>query len=259
MDFFLLTLLTANTVCLSLITVGFSLSIWYIRRRRLWRILSAMDDLVDTIINSVESEEGKDTTPHNTLGSPKVLSDAPTPDVDVPHERLAALAAGGRARKFLGREYTAAQIDSLPPDEVERLYGRYQARLGSQIAESLGDSIIGLYCHVVSRYLPIDDKEDLASDLKGDAFLGAAISGVCCELYYRFGSYLAPVSAALTTAKHITIRPRSGETKHLGLDAFEDDEPTPNVGGPESGAYECGVGDGGGCGAGGDPGIDTPS
>jgi hypothetical protein len=200
-------------------------------------------------MRSVESDEEHNSAAkaeHNSFDASKLLRDAPAPNVDVPRERLAVLAAGGRARKFLGREYSAAQIDSMSPDEVERLYGRYQARLGSQIAESLGDSIIGLYCHVASRYLPIDDKEGLARDLKGDAFLGAAISGVCCELYYRFGSYLAPVSAALTTAKHITIRPRPVEYNNSFDESKLLDGDPPRL--PED-TSSCGTADSG---------IDTP-
>jgi len=163
-----------------------------------------MDELVDSIISGAEDSAGL-----------PAYSSAATPEMEattsgaIPkfRERLAALAAGGKARKFLGREYTAPQIDEMAPDEVERLYGRYQARLGAQIAESLGESLIGLYCHVASRFLPIDNTESLAQDLKSDAFLGAALGGVCCELYHRFGSYLAPLSAAVTTAKHLRIRP----------------------------------------------------
>ena len=56
----------------------------------------------------------------------------PAPDDAKKRERLAALAArGGRAEQHLGRSVTTDQVDSMTDDEAERLYDRYEARLGA--------------------------------------------------------------------------------------------------------------------------------
>ena len=43
---------------------------------------------------------------------------------------------------------------------------------------------------------------ELVADLEQDPFVSSALQIACCELYYRYGMYLAPLTAALTTAKH---------------------------------------------------------
>ena len=40
------------------------------------------------------------------------------------------------------------------------------------------------------------------ADLEQDPFLSSALQSACCELYYRYGMYLAPLTAVLTTAKY---------------------------------------------------------
>ena len=117
-------------------------------------------------------------------------------------DRLAALVAGGQAKQYLGRTLTVEQIDTMSDGEIERLYSRYQSRLGAAMTKTLGVSLVKLYCSAASTWLPIDDKEELESDLQSDPFVEHALSGLCCQLYHRFGSFLAPVTAALTTAKH---------------------------------------------------------
>ncbi|CAC5366517.1 unnamed protein product [Mytilus coruscus] len=39
--------------------------------------------------------------------------------------------------------------------------------------------------------------------LEEDPFINNALTNTCCELYYRYGMYLAPFTAILTTARHI--------------------------------------------------------
>ena len=42
----------------------------------------------------------------------------------------------------------------------------------------------------------------LVADLEADPFVGHAMSHVTCELYHRYGMFLAPLTAALSTAKY---------------------------------------------------------
>ena len=45
-------------------------------------------------------------------------------------------------------------------------------------------------------------KPGLIADLEGDPFVGHALSSAICELYHRYGMFLALLTAALTTIKH---------------------------------------------------------
>ena len=127
-------------------------------------------------------------------------------DISRKRERLAALAAGGQAQKYLGtaRRLTAEQIDVMDDDEIEKLYARYEARLGAAMTKTLGQAALQLYTGLASVLLPIppENQPKLAADLEADPFVGHALSSASCELYHRYGMYLAPLTAALTTAKH---------------------------------------------------------
>ena len=39
-------------------------------------------------------------------------------------------------------------------------------------------------------------------DLENNPFLNSALQRATCELYYRFGSFLAPLSVGIITSRH---------------------------------------------------------
>jgi len=88
--------------------------------------------------------------------------------------------------------------------EIEELHARYEARLGAAMSKSLGSSLLLLYANVASKFLPLPPSRqpELVADLEQDPFVSSALESACCELYYRYGMYLAPLTTALTTAKH---------------------------------------------------------
>ena len=50
--------------------------------------------------------------------------------------------------------------------------------------------------------IPAENRPGLIGDLKGDPFVGHALSNATCELYHRYGMFLAPLTALLTIIKH---------------------------------------------------------
>lgn len=122
---------------------------------------------------------------------------------DTKKERLSAIVAGGGSRQYLGRELQLSDIDGMTPQEVDKLYCRYEARLGASMTKTLGNSFIDLYVMGVSKYFNVTNPPRLIEDLKEDPFINHALTSVCCELYYKYGMYLAPFTAMLTTARHI--------------------------------------------------------
>ena len=50
--------------------------------------------------------------------------------------------------------------------------------------------------------LRITNQEALNEDLENDPFLNSALQRFTCELYYRFGSFLAPLSVGIITSRH---------------------------------------------------------
>ena len=50
--------------------------------------------------------------------------------------------------------------------------------------------------------LGITNEDALSEDFESDLFLNSALQRFTCELYYRFGLLLAPLSVGLITSRH---------------------------------------------------------
>ena len=50
--------------------------------------------------------------------------------------------------------------------------------------------------------LGISNQDALSEDLENDPFSNFALQRATCKLYYRFGSFLAPLSVGITTSRH---------------------------------------------------------
>ena len=142
----------------------------------------------------------------NLLAEPQEQRSTVTSEQHVSRKRarLAAVVSGGQKMMFKGQTVTPERIDSMEDAEIEELHARYEARLGAAMSKSLGSSLLRMYASVASMLLPLPPSRqpELVADLEQDPFLSSALQSACCELYYRYGVYLAPLTAALTTAKH---------------------------------------------------------
>ena len=85
---------------------------------------------------------------------------------------------------------------------MEKLFNNYEAKLSGQMVKLLGHSIINMYLMGVCAALGISDQEALSEDLENNPFLNSALQRFTCELYYRFGSFLAPLSIGIITSRH---------------------------------------------------------
>ena len=50
--------------------------------------------------------------------------------------------------------------------------------------------------------LRITNQDALSEDLENDPFLNSALQRFTCELFYRFSSFLAPLSIGIMTSRH---------------------------------------------------------
>ena len=66
-----------------------------------------------------------------------------------------------------------------------------------QIIKLLECSIINMYSMGACAALTITNQEALSEDLEKDPFLDSALQRFTCELYYRFGLFLVPLSVGI--------------------------------------------------------------
>ena len=124
------------------------------------------------------------------------------PQSDTKHQKLFECILTRNSKLYLGKVYTEEQLAKLNEEEVEKLFNNYDAKLSGQMVKSLGSSIINMYSMGACAVLGITNQEALSEDLENDPFLNSALQRFTCELYYRFGSFLAPLSIGIITSRH---------------------------------------------------------
>ena len=136
-----------------------------------------------------------------------------SPQSDTKCQKLLECVLTGNSKLYLGKVYTEDQLAKLSEEEVEKLFNNYEARLSGLIVCSLGRSIINMYSMGVCAALGISDQDALSEYLENDPFLNSALQRFTCELYYRFSSFLAPLSTGIITSRHyLSERNKNGGT-----------------------------------------------
>ena len=131
----------------------------------------------------------------------------------------------GNSKLYLCKVFTEEQLAKLSEEEVEKLFNNYEAKLSGQMVHSLGRSIINMYSMGACAALGISNQDALIEDLENDPFLNSALQRATCELYYRFGSFLAPLNVVIIMSRHYLSEHNKNEERTSGTIATEDQRP----------------------------------
>ena len=126
----------------------------------------------------------------------------PGPNIPALHEQLAVLVSTGKSKEAIGVQLTHEQLKRLTDKEVEKYYKRYETFVGSKTTESMVDSLLTLLTRGLQMVIEIDDV-DAKKELKEDFIINKEMTDFVGSLSLKYGKFLAPISAALITAKHI--------------------------------------------------------
>ena len=178
----------------------------YYRLKKIFYLISIVMDseILDQLTNlsrDVDSEFPKPKRVRKKKADPKI-NELEDNDVRDKRERLVACVLSGNSIMYLGREYTEDQINKMAYNDVNTLLNRYESVLSAQMTKSLGKSVINLYSNIACSVLGVGNQDALSEDLESDPFLSSAMQRFTCDLYYRFGALLAPVSVGIITGKH---------------------------------------------------------
>ena len=117
-------------------------------------------------------------------------------------QKLLKCVLTGNSKLYLGKIYTEEQLAKLSEEEVEKLFNNFEAELLGQMLHLLGHSVINMYSMGACAVLGISNQDALSEDLENDPFLNSALQRATCELYYRFGLFLAPLSVGIIMSRH---------------------------------------------------------
>ena len=190
---------------LLLTMLGSTCYVYYKLKQIFYLISIVMDsEILDQLTDlgrDVDSEFPKPKRGHKKKADAK-MNELEDNDVRDKRERLVACVLSGNSKMYLGKEYTEQQINEMDCTNVNTLLNRYESVLSSQMTKSLGKSIINLYSNKACSVLGVGNQQELITDLECDPFLNTAMQRFTCDLYYRFGILLAPVSVGIITGKH---------------------------------------------------------
>ena len=114
----------------------------------------------------------------------------------------------GKADKLPGKTlWTVAKIRKASDLIIEKLHHEYHQNEAKHKAEKTGKAVsahaINLYSKGVSRFLKINNVDQLRKDIDEDPIIKESMAGVGGLLVGTFGPYLTPILIAAHTANHI--------------------------------------------------------
>ena len=119
-------------------------------------------------------------------------------------------------KQYLGKAYTEEKVKKLRAEEVDTVFNNYEAKLLGQMVKSLGKLIISKYSMGACAIFGITNQDALSEDLESDPCLNSTLQTFTCELYYRFGSFLALLSVGIITSRHYLSERNAEGTKNAG-------------------------------------------
>ena len=163
--------------------------------------MMAEQELVE-VINLLEAEPSS--SPAGSSIVPDLTSlTVPGPNIPALREQLAVLVSTGKSKEAIGVQLTHEQLKRLTDKEVEKYYKRYETFVGSKTTESMVDSLLTLLTRGLQMVVEIDDIDAMKKELKEDFIINKEMTDFVGSLSLKYGKFLAPISAALITAKHI--------------------------------------------------------
>ena len=195
-------------------------------------------EILDQLTNlgrDVNSEFPKPKRGRRKKADPKI-NEFEHNDIRDKRERLVACVLSGNSKMHLGKEYTEQQINEMDCNDVNTLLNRYESILSAQMTKSSGKSVINLYSNIACSVLGVGNQQELTTDLESDPFLNTVLQRFTCDLYYRFGALLAPVSVGIITGKHyaknsitkLNDRSANGTCKPATRNCNQTEEPSEN-------------------------------
>ena len=148
-----------------------------------------------------------------------------SPQLDSKRQKLLECVLTGNSKLYLRKVYTEEQLAKLSEEEIEKLFNNYEAKLSGQMVKSLGKSIINMYSTGACAVLGITNQDALCEDLENDPLLNSALQRFTCELYYRFGSFLAPLSIGIITSRHYLSEHNKNGERMSGTSETGDQRP----------------------------------
>ena len=107
---------------------------------------------------------------------------------------LMNIVINGRCKEFLNKNFSKDQIQEMSDEDVDKYYALYNNNYASKINDTVCDDLINLTSDLLSKFLPIEDKEKLKKDLKNDYLVKDSIKSAIGSLVMQLQPFLGVVT-----------------------------------------------------------------
>jgi hypothetical protein len=175
-----------------------------------------LDDLLDpSLVRSWKDQAG-----------PSESSSSQPPTLELSSEyknKLKVYVLSGQIKDLYGKIITEHELNKMSEQECENVYKICELKMAQRISGSVVDGIISVVGNLVSKTLPIDNKDKYIAELKNDYIINSELKNVAGNIAMRTGRLMGVLEFMIITASNVKLyrNVRQELDKELEKDAKE--------------------------------------
>jgi uncharacterized protein YfbU (UPF0304 family) len=175
-----------------------------------------LDDLLDpSLVRSFQDQAGS---------SEPSSSQPPTLELSSEYKnKLKVYVLSGQIKDLYGKIITEHELNKMSEQECENVYKICELKMAQRISGSVVDGIISVVGNLVSKTLPIDNKDKYIAELKNDYIINSELKNVAGNIAMRTGRLMGVLEFMIITASNVKLYKKNRQEldKELEKDAKE--------------------------------------
>jgi uncharacterized protein YfbU (UPF0304 family) len=129
----------------------------------------------------------------------------------------------GQIKDLYGKIITEHELNKMSEQECENVYKICELKMAQRISNSVVDGIISVVGNLVSKTLPIENKDKYIAELKNDYIINSELKNVAGNIAMRTGRLMGVLEFMIITASNVKLyrNVRQELDKELEKDAKE--------------------------------------
>ena len=120
-------------------------------------------------------------------------------------DKIKVYVLSGTIKDLYGKIITEHELNNLSEQECENIYKIIEVKVAQKISGSVIDGVITFSANVISKFIPIENKDKYISDLQNDYIINSELKNIAGNVAMRTGKLWSLFSFAIITAKNINL------------------------------------------------------
>jgi hypothetical protein len=119
--------------------------------------------------------------------------------------KLKVYVLSGQIKDLYGKIITEHELNKMSEQECENVYKICELKMAQRISGSVVDGIISVVGNLVSKTLPIDNKDKYIAELKNDYIINSELKNVAGNIAMRTGRLMGVLEFIIITASNVKL------------------------------------------------------